>query len=170
MRLAIGAIIAAALAVPTMAGDWQPNPNVVHQFAAPPGAPSQPTPDENQWVEALVANLRRGGANPRFVYRFSRSSADYRVNGEASPLPIFVYRDNPDIFIVVAEDGRPYAKFVINFSDRVVGTYGHGTSLYVPPSKRFCVIVLDRDWGIGGIPVIDDDENPQFRDRTVTWH
>lgn len=170
MRQAFVSILLLVSASVAVAGDWQPNPELKHRFVAHPETSQPATESENAWVESLVANLKRGGANPQVVYRLSRSSATYEVNGEPSTWPIFISRDNPDLYVIVNDTGRPGARFIVNFKDNTVSAYGHGTSLYLPTSRRFAAIVLDRDWDIGGIPVSGGENNPLFEGRTATWY
>ena len=170
VRGAFAAILILVLASLAIAGDWQPNPELRHRLVAPLETPQPAFQGEDAWVDSLLAGLRRGGADPKFVYRLSRSSAMYEVNGEPSSWRVFVSRDNPDLFVIVNETGRPGARFIVDFKQSAVDAHGHGTSLFVPQSGRFAVIVLDRDWGIGGIPVTGGESNPLFRGRTATWY
>jgi len=155
---------------PAAAGDWQPDPAVRHRLVAEPELLRPATPSEDSWVDSLVENLRRGGASRNVIYRLSRSSATYDVNGQPSSLPVFVSRNNPNVYIIVDDAEGVFAKFIVNFEDSTVSAYGHGHSLFIPRSRAFAVIVLDRDWGIGGVPVRGDPGNPSFEERTANWY
>jgi hypothetical protein len=168
VRVAWIAIVALVLALPAGAGDWQPNPGVKNELIAPVEQPSAATSSENQWVETLIRNLKRGGANPAFVHRFSSSSAEYRVNGERREGVVFIYRDEPDVFLIASSDAS-FAEFVINFKGHSVDSVSFGT-IYIPPSRRFCVVVFDRDYSLRGIPVAGSADNPSFRDRVASWY
>jgi hypothetical protein len=57
---------------------------------------------------------------------------------------VFVSRDDPDVYFVVEDT---YARFIINFRTREVGARNYGGSIFIPPSKSFAVLILDKkDW------------------------
>jgi hypothetical protein len=150
------------------AGDWQPDPTVKYTFTALPESVAPSTPAEDRWVESLTTKLRKGGADPKAVYRFARSSATFDVNGTREN-HVYVSRDDPDIYFVVEEN---YARFIINFRDKSVGANNYGGSIFVPQSKSFCVLVLDKKgWPPGGIPIDSAPGNKAtFEARSVSWH
>jgi hypothetical protein len=151
------------------AGDYQPDPAVEYTFVAQPENPASPTPAEERWVESLIANLRKGGASPNVVYRFSRSAATFAINGASQDNLVCVARDDPDVYLVVEV---LHARFVVNFKTQDVGARNYGGSLFVPPSKSFCVVVLDRPtWPPSGIPITSAPGNQaSFDGRSVSWH
>jgi hypothetical protein len=151
------------------AGDYEPDPAVEYTFVAPQESPAASSSAEERWVESLTANLRKGGANPSVVYRFSRSTATFSINGSPQNNLVFVARDDPDVYLVLED---LYARFIINFKTGDVGARNYGGSLFVPPSKSFCVLVLDRrDWPPGGIPITSAPGNQaKFQGRSVAWH
>jgi hypothetical protein len=157
------------LCVVAVAGDYQPDPAVQYTFVAQKESPASATAAEEHWVESLIENLRRGGANPSVVYRFSRSAATFAVNGSPQGDLVFVARDDPDIYLVVPDQ---YARFIINFRTEEVSARNYGGSLFVPLSKSFCVLVLDsKDWPPGGIPITSAPGNrARFEGRSVSWH
>jgi hypothetical protein len=165
-----GIAIAAALLVATSAsaGDWQPNPNEKHYLLAPSESPAPATESEDRWVTSLLENLRRGRAKPDFVHRFARSSARYTINGEPQDGTVFVYRENPRVFLILNR-GHPWADFVVNFEEAFVDAPGWGT-IYVPPSRSFCVVVFDHASSLRGIPVTGAPGNPSFTGHEVSWH
>ena len=152
-----------------VAGDYQPDPTVKYTFVAQQERSEAPTATEERWVESLIANLRKSGANPSVVYRFSKSVATFAINGSREDDLVFVSRDDPDIYFVVKDQ---YARFIINFKTQDVSARNYGGSLFIPPSKSLCVLVLDRkDWPPGGIPITSAPENqPTFDGQSVSWH
>jgi hypothetical protein len=152
-----------------VAGDYQPDPAVKYTLVAQQEPPVAPTAAEERWVESLIANLREGGANPKAVYLFSRSAATFAINGSSEDDLVFVSRDDPDIYFVVEDR---YARFIVNFKTQDVSARNYGDSLFIPPSKSFCVLVLDRKyWPPAGIPITSAPGNqPTFVGRSVSWH
>jgi hypothetical protein len=89
------------------------------------------------------------------------------VNGVVTNRTVFVKRDNPALFLVMASG---YAKFVVDFSTHRVDAGAFGGSMFVPQSARFCVVVLDRKYGTSGVPVEGGPENPKFLDNIASWY
>jgi hypothetical protein len=167
------ALFGVVLCTVAVAGDYQPDAAVEYTFVAPEEGPAPSTVVEDRWVESLVANLRKGGASPNVVYRFSRSAATFAVNGSSPDDLVFVSRDDPNVYLVVEDlDGGLHARFIVNFATKDVSARNYGGSLFVPPSKSFCVLVLDlRHWPPGGIPITSAPGNqPRFDGRNVSWH
>jgi hypothetical protein len=165
----IFALFVSLLCTTALAGDWQPDQNVKYTFIATPEAHTSSTVAEDQWIEDLIANLKKGGANPKVVYRFSKSMATFAINGSLQPDTVCVSRDDPDVYLVVKSN---YARFIVNFKTKEIGANNYGGSVFVPPSKSFCVLVLDRkDWPPGGIPITSAPSNQAtFEGRSVSWH
>jgi hypothetical protein len=163
------ALFGVFLCTGAFAGDYQPDPAVEYTFAAAVETPASSTAAEDRWVETLIANLRKGGASPNVVFRFSKSAATFSINGSRPDDLVFVSRDDPDVYLVVED---LYARFIVNFETKDVSARNYGGSIFVPPSKSFCVIVLDsRHWPPGGIPITSAPGNhPRFEGRSVSWH
>lgn len=155
--------------VSVLAGEWQPNPGVRYELTAPPEQPSPATRSENAWVAALIDNLKEGGAKPDAVYRFSRSSATFKINGSPGDRTVFVSRDNPDLFLILDEDDPTYVQFIVNFQAEEVSFAAFGRSVFLPRSRSFCVVILDRESKLAGLPVTGGSENPSFVGRTAAW-
>jgi|SRR5712672_2645606 len=151
------------------AGDWQPNPNIQYTLTIKHEANSSPTVGEDRWIESLLANLRKGGANPKVTYRFTKSTATFAINGSIQQDTVCVSRDDPDIYFIVNEN---YARFIINFKTGDVGANGYAGGIFVSPSKSFCVLVLDqKGWPPSGIPIASaPDNHATFEGRSVSWH
>ena len=157
--------------IPILAGDWQPNPDVRNELTIPQDTPAASAGSEDLWVDSLVRNLREGGANPDYVYRFSRSVADYKINGKSADNEVYVNRQNANIFLIIEETDRPFAKFVVNFGTNEVSAYQFGNSVFIPPSRDFCVVVLDYETStFAGIPVRGGSDNPRFEGTTAYWY
>ena len=152
-----------------LAGDYQPDPAIEYTFDAPQESPGGPTEEEKRWARSLTTNLRKGGGNPNVVFHFARSTATFSINGEPQVDFVFVSRDDPDVYFIVKDN---YARFIINFKKKYVSARNYGNSLFIPPSKSFCVLVLDRKhWPPGGIPVSSAPGNQEiFEGRVVSWH
>ena len=164
-------LVFAIWGIPALAGDWQPNPEIRNDLAVLPEVPAPATQAESLWVDSLVNNLRQGGANPDYVYRFSRSTAVYRVNGEPVDNEVFVYRENPNIFLIIEDTDRPFAKFVVNFETEDISAYQFGRSTFIPVSRSFCVVILDYETSsFAGVPVRGGADNPTFEDKTASWY
>jgi hypothetical protein len=161
----------ALVALSVAAGDWQPDPTHRFELQAPIEQPEQATSTEDRWVDHLVANLRKSGANPTVLFRFARSEARLTVNGTESDSPVFVLRDRPDMFLVTESDpsGRVSAHFLVDFKNSTIQRPGWGEALYVPPSRSFGVAVFDSANWLGGIPVNGGPGNPNFADRVASW-
>jgi hypothetical protein len=151
-----------------VAGDWQPDPNFRHELVFRDEVPAPATPAEERWLDSLVAGLKRGGANPSSIHRFARSSATYSLNGRARD-EVFVSRETPRIHLVVIRSEPNLSTFVVDKDRKQVGV-NVGGSLFLPPSRSFCVVVLDGDWPIAGIPVTGPPGDPSFSDHSVTWY
>jgi hypothetical protein len=152
-----------------MAGDYQPDPAVKYSFVASSEATTSATPAEDRWIESLKANLIKAGSSPNVVYRFRRSTANLAINGLPQGDLVFVSRDDPDVYFVVEDN---YARFIINFRSREVSASNYGGSIFIPPSKTFAVLILDkRHWPPGGIPIDSAPGNKAtFEGRSVSWH
>lgn len=164
--------VALVVTVLAWAGDWQPNAERKFELNAPVESVSQATPSEDMWVESLVGNLKRSGANPAVVFRFVRSRAELRLNGKPQQQNVFFLRERPDMYLITAqgEGGREYADILVDFRARTVQAPGWGEALFVSPSRNFCVAVFDsRNW-LGGIPVQGGSGNPTFNGRVATWY
>jgi hypothetical protein len=151
------------------AGDWQPGPSIAYSFIAPSETPASATVAEEKWIESLKVNLQKGGAKPNVVYRFAKSAASFAVSGSVQNDTVCASRDDPDIYFVVKEN---YARFIINFKTREVSANNYGGNIFVPPSKSFCVLILDsKAWPPGGIPITSAPGNHAiFEGRSVLWH
>jgi hypothetical protein len=72
------------------------------------------------------------------------------------------------VFLIASRD-MTNAEFIVDLESR--GVYFHGVSpIYVPPSKRFCVVAVDYDAPLRGIPVGGPAGDPSFDGRMVSWH
>ena len=156
------AVVCATCAV---AGIWEPNPAIRYELTFANESPAAATPAEDKWVASLLANLKRGGAKPQSVARYARSTATYRVNGDATNRTVFVNRDNPDTFLV----GEGHSmQFVVDRKSHRIDLAVPGTATFLPRSLNFCVVVYPG--GVGGIPVMGGADNPKFTEEMVSWY
>ncbi len=163
------ALVLALVAIPAFAGYWRPDPSQLRELRVSSESLSPAKESEDSWIEGLVTNLRRGGNRPDHVYRFAAVSAEYRINGKVQDVLTCAYRQNPQIFIILSDSSPPWAQFIVNFEQKSIYKPGWST-VYVPPSRSFCAVVLDHETNFRGIPVVGEAGNPSFDGRSVEWH
>ena len=66
-------------------------------------------------MTSIIEGMMKNGETPNAARRFSRSSADYSINGEKTDREIFVSRDNPDVLLIVSKGEPHYAEFIVDF-------------------------------------------------------
>jgi hypothetical protein len=170
VRAAFLGLLLLAPAALARADDWQPDPARRRELRVTDEAPAPATPAEDRWVASLVAGLARGGATPKVVRRFSRVSATYAINRERQTEDVYLSREAPRIYLVVGRSVPAGAEFVADFQAKELGAFALGGSVFLPPSRSFCVVVLDADRPIRGIPIAVTADNPSFSDHSVSWY
>ncbi len=158
------------LVLPAVAVGWTPDPDIEHKLSAPLESVGSPNPAEDRWVAFVVDGLEQGGETPNTAHRFSKSTADYSINGEKVAREIYVSRDNPDV-VLILNGGKPNeGEFVVDFGTKQVNAGAFRGGVFVSASKDSAVVILDRESIDPGSPVTGGGVNPRFGERTVTWH
>jgi hypothetical protein len=109
----------------------------------------------------------QGGRQSRRCLPLRQIDGRLRDQRLFSEEPVFVSRDDPDVYLVVEDN---YAWFTVNF--RTQHVYAYGSGLFLPPSRSFGVLIFDRkQWPPGGIPIESARGNQAtFEGRSVSWH